>query len=512
MKALRLILNDQLSMTISCLNGIDKNSDIIMMCEVMEEASYVPHHPKKIAFLFSAMRHFAKDLEEKGYKVIYVKLDDPQNTGTLDSEVARVLKDHKLDLLILTEPGEWRLNEKYKLWQNTLTIPIQIREDNRFLCNIKEFQKWAQHKKPLRMEYFYREMRKKYSILMEQDGTPVGGKWNYDRENRKPPQKNMSFPKRVSHKRDWISNEVIHLVHDRFEDNFGTLEPFYYAVTRNQALKEARHFMDKLLLFFGDYQDAMISGESFLYHSLLSSYLNVGLLLPIELCKMAEVSYLSGKAPLNCVEGFIRQILGWREFVRGIYWNFMPEYASMNYLNSSRSLPAFYWGKPTHMFCIKECVRHTKDHAYSHHIQRLMVTGNFALLAGINPVEVCEWYLAVYSDAYEWVELPNTLGMALFGDGGIMASKPYAASGKYIHRMSNFCENCRYDPNETLGEAACPFNSLYWDFIDRNEDKLRGNPRMNYAYGNWNRFKAEKKTAIRLQAADYLKQIAENIL
>jgi deoxyribodipyrimidine photolyase-related protein len=288
--------------------------------------------------------------------------------------------------------------------------------------------------------------------------------------------------------------------------------PFHFAVTRQEALMELRQFTDELLPHFGDYQDAMLSGEPYMYHSLISAYLNAGLLEPLEICRMAEHAFHAGKAPLNAVEGFIRQIMGWREYVRGIYWLNMPEYAGLNFLEADRPLPALYWGAPTKMACLAEAVRHTKEHAYSHHIQRLMLTGNFALLAGLAPTEVCEWYLAVYADAYEWVELPNTLGMALFGDGGLMASKPYAASGKYVNKMSNFCAGCVYDPNETLGEKGCPINALYWDFIARNQAKLRGNQRLNYTYATLDAMAADKRAALGAKAAQTLLLLEKNEL
>lgn len=512
MSILRLILADQLSESIPSLEDFDKADNTILFCEVMEEASYVPHHPKKIAFLFSAMRHFAEALEAKGMRVRYIKLDDPSNTGSLTGEVRRAAKELKSSLLIVTEPGEYRILKMMHDWQTLLKIPVEIRADTRFLGTQEEFSEWAKGKKQLRMEFFYREMRKKYSILMEPDGKPTGGEWNYDKENRKPPKSGMTSPPRISHKKSAITHEVLALVKDHFDDHFGTLEPFHYAVTRKQALIELNHFILHLLPNFGDYQDAMVADEPYLYHSLISSYLNAGLLLPLEICHKAEAAYRSGHAPLNAVEGFIRQILGWREYIRGIYWYLMPEYGERNALNATRLMPDFYWGGDTQMFCIAESVRHTRDHAYSHHIQRLMITGNFALLAGLDVKAVQAWYLAVYSDAHEWVEMPNTLGMALFGDGGIVASKPYAASGKYIHRMSNYCEKCKYDPNEMTGETACPFNALYWDFLVRHEAEFRGNPRMTYAFSTWDKFPPEKQKAIRKQAALNLKKMEKGSL
>ena len=512
MGALRLILADQLSESASALQGLDKAHDTVMLCEVMEEASYVPHHPKKIAFLFSAMRHFAAELEAQGVRVRYVTLNDAENTGSFTGEAERAVKALGVSRLIVTEPGEYRVRKMIKNWAATLGIPIEILPDTRFLATHEEFAAWAKGKKQLRMEFFYREMRKKYAILMEPGNKPTGGEWNYDKENRKPPRAGMVSPPRMAHKKSAITKEVLALVKDRFSHHFGVLEPFHYAVTRAQALLELDHFIRRLLPEFGDYQDAMVAGEPYLYHSLISSYLNAGLLLPLEICQKAEAAYRAGNVPLNAAEGFIRQILGWREYIRGIYWHFMPEYGQRNSLNATRPLPDFYWGAPTGMFCVAETVRHTRDHAYSHHIQRLMITGNFALLAGLDVAAVQEWYLAVYSDAYEWVEMPNTLGMALFGDGGVVASKPYAASGKYIHRMSNYCEKCTYDPDVMTGENACPFNALYWDFLVRHEDKFRGNQRMPYMFSTWDRFAPEKQQAIRVHAATTLKKMAEGAL
>jgi deoxyribodipyrimidine photolyase-related protein len=362
------------------------------------------------------------------------------------------------------------------------------------------------------MEYFYREMRKAYHILIEADGAPTGGQWNYDKENRKPPAKGMVSPPRISHKKSAILTEVLALVGNRFSGHFGTLEPFHFAVTRAQALVELDDFIARILPHFGDYQDAMIKGEAFLNHSLLSSYLNAGLLLPLEICRKAEAAYRSNQVPLNAAEGFIRQILGWREYVRGIYWLNMPAYADLNFFDTKRPLPDFYWGGKTDMACIKEAVDHTREHAYSHHIQRLMVTGNFALIAGLDVKQVQDWYLAVYSDAYEWVEMPNTLGMALFGDGGLLGSKPYAASGKYIDKMSNYCAGCRYDPQEMLGEKACPFNALYWDFFARNRDKLEANQRLPFVYSTWDKFAPERQNGIKDQAASVLERMAEGTL
>jgi deoxyribodipyrimidine photolyase-related protein len=502
--SLRIILGDQCSRSISSLRDANKENDIILMMEVGEEAEYAPHHVKKIAFIFSVMRHFAEELRAEGFKLRYIKFDDPQNTHSVSNEIKRAIHEFKPSEIIITSPSEYRVLENIKLLSESLPQPIHIISDDRFLSSHAEFAAWASGKKTLRMEFFYRELRKQYNILMDPNGKPHGGEWNFDKENRKPPQKNMKFPPRLSFKKDQITLDVLNLVRETFPKNFGTLEPFHFAVTRTQALQEAKHFIEFCLPSFGDFQDAMVAGEAYLYHSLLSSYLNVGLLLPLEICQMAEKAYRDGNVSLNSAEGFIRQILGWREYVRGIYWLEMPSYKNKNFFNANRALPEFYWTAKTDMFCMAETIRHTRDHAYSHHIQRLMVTGNFALLAGIDPRAVCDWYLGVYSDAYEWVELPNTLGMALFGDGGMLGSKPYAASGKYIHRMSNYCKHCKYDPDEIIGDRACPFNALYWDFVARHEDTLRSNGRMIYMYSTWDKMSVEKQISIRKKATETL--------
>jgi deoxyribodipyrimidine photolyase-related protein len=503
MTTLRFILGDQLSPDISSLRDWQEG-DTILLCEVAEEATYVKHHQKKLVFVFSAMRQFAETCRAEGKTVRYIFLDDPENTGDFESELARAMHALSPTRIVITEAGEWRVQEKIKGWQGRLGLPVEIRPDTRFLASHDDFARWAKGKKQLRMEFFYREMRTRYRLLIEPDGSPTGGAWNFDKENRKPPKAGLEIPPRINRAPTQITREVTALVASRFSAHFGAIEPFYFATSHAEAERDAAYFIQHLLPQFGDYQDAMLAGEAFLFHSCLSAYLNIGLLSPLALCKQAEAAYREGHAPLNAVEGFIRQILGWREFIRGIYWYHMPEYATRNALQATRPLPEFYWSGETEMFCLSEAVRHTQKYAYSHHIQRLMVTGNFALLAGILPESVCEWYLLVYADAYEWVELPNTLGMALFGDDGVVGSKPYAASGKYIHRMSNYCAQCRYNPNETLGENACPFNALYWHFLDRHHEKFARNPRMATIYANWNRMDAAKKHAILAQADAFL--------
>jgi deoxyribodipyrimidine photolyase-related protein len=495
MSTLRLILGDQLSSEISSLDGIDASKDIILMCEIWNEATYVKHHKKKIAFLFSAMRHFARELKESGYNVEYVKLNDKDNTGFFKTEVERTVKKHNFDHIVVTHPGEYRVLKDMQSWQQDFGIPVKIKSDDRFLCTTDEFAKWAKDRKQLRLENFYREMRKKYSILMN-GSDPVGGQWNYDSENRKPPKSGLKIPKPYSSDADGISQEVIDMVAEHFSDHFGDLDPFYFAVTRDQALQALHLFIEHRLKDFGNFQDAMIEGEPWMYHSHIGFYLNCGLLLPMECVKAAEEAFNQDKAPLNSVEGFIRQIIGWREYVRGIYWLKMPDYANENFFGAKRNLPDFYWTAETKMNCIRQCVLETKKNAYAHHIQRLMVLGNFALISGIDPVQVNEWFLIVYADAYEWVELPNVSGMILFADGGVLASKPYAAGANYINKMSNYCKNCSYQVAKKNGPNACPFNYLYWDFLARNRDKLQSNHRISMMYKTYDRMDEDKKDAI----------------
>ena len=441
------------------------------------------------------MRHFAENLKQQGYRVDYITLDDPKNTGSFQGEVERALERHRIQQIVMTHPGEYRVLTDINSWESHFDISVEIRPDNRFLSTPEDFADWAKGRKQLRMEYFYREMRKQYGLLME-GSEPIGGQWNYDAENRKPPKQGLNISKPYTNDTDEITRDVMALVAERFPNHFGELEAFYFAVTRDQALHVLKLFIEQRLNYFGDYQDAMIEGEPWMYHSHISFYLNCGLLLPLECVRAAEEAYHQGKAPLNAVEGFIRQIIGWREYVRGIYWLKMPEYVEANFFEATRNLPDFYWTADTNMNCLRQCVLETKENAYAHHIQRLMVLGNFALLAGIDPKQVNEWFLIVYADAYEWVELPNVSGMILFADGGYLASKPYAAGGSYINKMSNYCKNCRYKVTKKNGPDACPFNYLYWDFLARNREKLQTNHRIGMMYKTYDRMDEDKKQMI----------------
>lgn len=501
--ALIVVLGDQLSLGLASLKVADRARDVVLMAEVADEAGYVRHHKKKIAFLFAAMRHFAAELEAAGWQVRYVRLDDKKNGGSFTSEVTRAVREIKASGIVVTEPGEWRVAEMIGTWERETGVPVRVMPDDRFVCGTGEFAAWASGRTSLRMEFFYREMRRKTGLLMNGD-EPEGGRWNFDAENRKPAKADLFIPKPLRFEPDAVTREVLDLVGRRFGNHFGDLEPFWFGVTRGDAEKQLRHFLKTGLAQYGDYQDAMLLSEPFLYHSILSLYINTGLLDPMDVCRRVEKAYRAGRVPLNAAEGFIRQIIGWREYVRGIYWLKMPEYVEQNFLGATRPIPDFYWSGETDMACLRAAIGQTKTEAYAHHIQRLMLTGNFALLAGIKPKQVHEWYLAVYADAYEWVELPNTLGMSQFADGGLLGSKPYAASGNYINRMSDYCGSCRYDVKKRTGDGACPFNALYWDFLDRNADKLARNPRMAQMYATWRKFSKADQDAVRRDAEAFL--------
>ncbi len=497
-----LVLGDQLSPQLSSLRGVDRRAAVVLMAEVAEEAGYVRHHKKKIAFVYAAMRHFADELRAGGWTVDYVTLDDPANSGSLIGEVARAQARHGTRPVRLTEPGEWRLDAALR------AIPgVEVLPDDRFIASRAAFAGWAAGRKSLRMEYFYREMRRYTGLLMD-GGEPAGGKWNLDADNRKPLPPALAVPQPRREAPDAVTQDVLALVAARFDNHFGDLEPFWFATTRKGAEAAFDHFVTHALPHFGDYQDAMRAGAPTLFHSVVALYLNCGLLDARALCRRVEAEYRAGRVPLNAAEGFIRQIIGWREYVRGIYWLKMPGYDRENALAAQRPLPDFYWTGETGMACVRDCVDQTRREAYAHHIQRLMVTGNFALLAGIDPHALHQWYLAVYADAYEWVELPNTVGMSQFADGGLLASKPYAASGAYIDRMSDYCGTCRYDVKRKAGAQACPFNYLYWDFVARHRDRLRGNPRMVQIVNGYDRFSAARKAEIAADAAAFLSSLS----
>ena len=506
MTTLRLILGDQLSHAIASLRDLDPERDTVLLAEVAAEATYVPHHQQKLTLCFSAMRHFAAELRARGLRVRYTRLDDPDNAGSLIAETARAIADIGPDRIVVTEPGEWRLALEMDSWSAQLGLPVERREDDRFLCSRDTFERWAKGRKELRMEFFYRLMRRQTGWLMEGDD-PEGGQFNFDAENRKALPRGLALPYRTRFAPDSITLEVIDLVRTRFPANMGDARDFDWPVTRDEALQALDHFITDCLPRFGDYQDAMRTGEAWLHHSLLSTSLNLGLLLPREVCEAALAAYAAGSIPLAATEGFIRQILGWREFVRGVYWLEGPDYDRSNALSANRPLPALYWTGETDMRCMADAIATTKRHAYAHHIQRLMVTGNFALLAGLQPAEVEQWYLAVYADAYEWVELPNVHGMVLFADGGRMTSKPYAASGAYIDRMSDSCKGCRYKVAAKSGPDACPLGPLYWHFLMRNRERLSGNPRLGMPFATLAKMTEERRAELRADGDAFLAKL-----
>lgn len=498
------VLGDQLSPMISSLAGADPADTIVLMMEVADETAYVRHHKQKVAYILSAMRHHAGALRAAGWTVDYIRLDDPANSGSFTGEVARAVQRHAPDRIHVTEAGEWRVAAMLDQWQTLFGLPVEVRSDDRFLVTHAEFDEWAGRQRGrLVMENFYREMRVRTGLLM--NGTkPAGDRWNFDKENRKPAAADLLMPRPLAFAPDAITREVLALVADRFAGNPGSLDGFDWAVTAADAERQADIFFAQAMAQFGDYEDAMITGERHLWHSILSPYINSGLLDPLDLCRRAEAEYRAGRAPLNSVEGYVRQIIGWREFMRGIYWREGPDYVRRNYLGHTRNLPSWYWTGDTDAHCLKESLGQTLATAHAHHIQRLMVTGNFALLIGADPAQVHRWYLEVYVDAYEWVELPNTLGMSQFGDGGIVGTKPYISSGAYIDRMSDYCRHCRYDVKQRVGPDACPFNALYWDFLARHEDKLRPNARLRGPYRSWDRFAPATQGEVRAQAAAFL--------
>ncbi len=508
MARLGLVFGDQLNANHAVLEYLDPARDQLLMGELASETSYVWHHARKIALIFAAMRHRAQELREEGWSLRYQVFDAEHACRSFTDLVAAALRDGDFEEVVVSWPGEWRVLDEVRGWERQLDIPVTVLPDTRFVCALEDFEAWAEGRKQLRMEFFYRQMRRQTGLLMVED-KPRGGDWNYDRDNRKAWRGEPPAARPMRFKPDSVTADVLALVGSKI-DAFGSLDDFDLPVTQAQSRQALAHFVRSGLPHFGDFQDAMADDEDWLFHSRLSFSLNLGLLDPIEVCEAAEKALGDGQAPINAVEGFVRQIIGWREYVRGIYWMKMPDYAEMNELDSHQPLPSWYWTGDTDMRCLAQTIDATRRNAYAHHIQRLMVTGNFALIFGVLPRQICEWYLAVYADAYDWVELPNTLGMVMHADGGLLGSKPYAASGKYIQRMGNYCKQCRYKVADTVGEQACPFNALYWDFLDRNREKLKDNQRMRMMYRNLDRMNSDRQQAIRDRAA-WIRDNAESL-
>ena len=498
MKKLILILGDQLDLKGAALRNFDLNHDEVIMIESIHEAQYVWTHQAKIALFLSAMRHFANQLKELHYPLTYIQNSSLSIVEALKEKIVKGNFTH----LICVEPGEWRLKQQIEELANDISIKLEMRDDDHFYCSHQEFVKWASDKKELRLEYFYRLMRKTHHILLDSDGNPEGGQWNFDQDNRKPyPKKGPGILEDpIFFEPDTITQEVIAFVKETYANHPGSLEAFRWPVTRAQALEALDYFVEYRLRNFGVYQDAMWTDTPFGWHSILSSSLNLKLLNPREVIDAAVNAWKKYDLDLSTIEGFIRQILGWREFVRGMYYLDMPQMAKDNYYDHQRSLPQWYWSGQTNMACMKDAIGQTLKYGYAHHIQRLMVTGNFALLAEILPSAVCDWYLAIYVDAIEWVELPNTAGMALFANGGRFTSKPYIASGAYIKRMSNYCGSCKYKPDVRFGETACPVTTLYWNFLIKHRTQFESSPRTRLMTANLNRISPEDQRSIQEHA------------
>ena len=502
LRHLVIVLGDQLDLDASAFDGFDATRDVVWMAEAAEESTHVWSSQPRIAIFLSAMRHFVQALGETGRPLHYQRLDD--GPTTLAASLQAAIAQLEPEALVMTTPGDARVLASLRAVAEHAGLVLDIREDRHFFATVLEFAAHAHGRKQLRMEHFYREMRRRHAVLMNGD-EPVDGQWNFDVDNRKPFGKSGPgvVPERARFEPDAITREVIALVRQRFAGHPGSLDSFAWAVTREQALQALRCFIDERLEHFGRWQDALWPREAWLWHSHLSAALNLKLLGAREVVAAAEAAFRAGRVPLASAEGFIRQILGWREYVRGIYWTEMPAYRERNALNAQEALPAFYWNAKTDMACMADAIGQTLEHGYAHHIQRLMVTGLYALLLGVHPKHVHEWYLAVYVDAVEWVELPNTLGMSQAGDGGLMASKPYIASGKYIERQSggSLCAECRYNPGERVGERACPFTTLYWDFLSRHEVMLARNPRTVMQVRNLARVPDDERARVKERAA-----------
>ena len=525
-RRLIVVLGDQLDADSTVFEGFDPELDWIWMAEVSGEATHVWNSQCRISMFLAAMRHFRDRLRERGWPVAYRQLNvsgsqwsfgDTADLGlaegaeTLASQLALTLDRLRPTEVHAVDPGEWRLKDQLQEIARAAGIAWVTRPDQHFFSSPEDFAAHARGRKQLRLEFFYRELRQRTGFLMDGD-QPAGGQWNYDAENRESFGKQgpgfVPAPRRFPP--DALTQEVLAMVQERFGSHPGSVTAFDWPLTAAEAQSTLDDFIAHRLPEFGRWQDAMWTGEPWLYHSRLSAVLNLKLLHPRTVLEATENAYRSGRVPLPAAEGFIRQILGWREYVRGVYWHSMPGYLERNALGAHQPLPRFFWTGDTEFNCLRHSLRQTLDLGYAHHIQRLMVTGLFSLLVGVHPKEVHGWYLAVYVDAVEWVELPNTLGMSQYADGGVMASKPYIATGKYIQRMSNYCQGCRFDPAQATGPKACPFTTLYWDFLARHQALLAKNPRMSLQVRNLARIAPEQLAAIGREATELRARLAES--
>ncbi|MEY4757848.1 MAG: hypothetical protein RJA34_2746 [Pseudomonadota bacterium] len=507
LRRLCLVLGDQLWLGNPTLQTLDPAQDAVLMIEAHSEGLAVWSHQARIVLFLSAMRHFRQTLQDRGLPLHYHELNAHQRS--FQDQLTQVLSDLQPQELWVCEPGEWRMLALIQNAASDTETPLAVLSDTHFMCSREDFGHWAQGRQELRMEYFYREMRRRHGVLMQGSGkaaTPIGGQWNFDADNRQAFGKAGPgrVPEPARFEPDAITQQVMQQVQQRFADHPGELASFAWPVTRDQALQALQHFVSTSLADFGRFQDAMWTDMPWGWHSLLSVALNLHLLDPREVVAAAEAAYHQHGLPLASVEGFIRQVLGWREFVRGVYWLDMPGLQEANHFDHHRALPDWYWTGQTRMACMREVIQQSLRHGYAHHIQRLMVTGQFALLAEIKPQAVCDWYLAMYVDAVDWVERPNTAAMALFATGPRLTSKPYVASGQYIRRMSNYCQGCAYQPEQRAGPQACPMTTLYWHFLDKHEAELARNPRTALMVKNLARLGEDERRAVRDQAAHVL--------
>lgn len=496
-----LVLGDQLWPSSPALAFADSADNPIVMIEAAQEASYIPQHRMRLVLFFSAMRHFRDALRKRGHTVCYTALEDEDAQGEIGAELGRRIAQFAPERVVCLEPGDYRVQEMIETACARAGTELRLIADSQFLSTVDAFRDHMTGRKTLVMEYFYRDLRRRTGILM--DGkAPVGGQWNYDADNRKPFGRSgppaIGAPKRFHP--DALTRQVVATVEERFPEAPGMLEQFDYPVTPEEAREALDDFIENRLPDFGRYQDAMARGHPYLFHSRISSSLNLHLLDPRDAISAALEKYERGEAELNSVEGFVRQILGWREFVRGVYWTHMPDYAGLNALEADLDMPAFMWTGETDMACLKDSVGQLIDHAYAHHIQRLMVLGLFSMLLGVRPYDVHRWHMSMYIDAIDWVSLPNVLGMSQYGDGGLVGTKPYAASGNYINKMSDYCAGCRFRPGEATGEDACPVTTLYWDFLSRNRGRLTSNRRMGFQFKNLDRKDEDERQAIAKRA------------
>ncbi|MEM9069107.1 MAG: cryptochrome/photolyase family protein [Myxococcota bacterium] len=499
MRNLFVVLGDQLDAASQALAELDPRRDAVLMMEVDEEATYVKQHKHRLVLFFAAMRHFRDALRDAGWTVHYTEVDDRLNRGSFARELPRWIGKLRPSAVRVRQPGDHRVLRSLEEACASRKVPLEVVEDDHFLCPLDAFREWRAGRKVIVLEHFYRWMRRREDILME-GSKPETGRWNYDADNRSPWKKGTSIPTLPVHRYDALTKQVMTMVDARYADHPGETSTFSLPVTRAQALRDLEAFLTERLPTFGVYQDAMPEGEPFVFHSRLSSALNLHLLSAREVVGGALAAYRDGGAPIAAVEGFVRQVLGWRELVRGIYWVEMPAYAGLNALDARVPVPDVFWTGETEMRCVADAMKNVLTHGYAHHIQRLMVLGLYGLLLGVDPYALHEWHMALYADAIDWVSLPNVLGMSQYADGGIVGTKPYAATGKYIKRMSTYCKTCRFRPEQRVGDDACPMTTLYWDFLLRNRKRLAGNTRMRMQLKNVERLKDAEAKAIRAHA------------